>query len=591
MRRPEPPWLARAALCAFASALAACHPEDANVGGDFQCPEGAEAACFFYDRGLHAQSLTEQAKLRALFDVEADADLAKAPSIAYPLADTIEPRNLYDLDIQWRRPRLEQTLFRIRIQSPKLPYGRYDLYTQCFPANGGCHYGVPDNEPNLEWATHVVTPLVGAEAVLTVAASDGKGGPIAVSAPVHLRFSWALVPGGLYYWSAHPPNAPPGSPDQGTTYRLALGARSAAPFIRPGQENPNKCEGCHAVSGNGSKIAFTATDDLDPEGTIKSEQAGSFISKDTTNPSGPPDVPAADKDSAMIALDYQGKLALVGHMGELELRTLGSGEKQAIDGALLGAEGHGYFPEFSPDSRHIVVTLSDHPDSPWAVTTGSIATLDFDPSTQRFLPAQVLVPMTEQEFYFYPSWSPDNQWIVFAAAPRGLDLSRCLALGDPMLASCTGCVCDGVRCCPPNRSYDQPNARLKLAHFPDGRVYDLARATQGVGLSSTLPKFAPLPSDGHQQLFITFNSKMPYGVEVPKDSPAQLWLSVLDLDRLPDDPSGAPVWLPFQNFGQKNHLAYWTDHVACRADLITDQGCGPDENCRDGECVPNTIVK
>jgi len=152
-------------------------------------------------------------------------------------------------------------------------------------------------------------------------------------------------------------------------------------------------------------------------------------------------------------------------------------------------------------------------------------------------------------------------------------------------------VCDSARCCPPNRSYDQPNARLKLAHYPDGRVYDLGRATQGVGLSSTLPKFAPLPSDGHHQLFITFNSKMPYGVEVPKDSPAQLWLSVLDLDRLPDDPSGAPVWLPFQNFGQKNHLAYWTDHVACRADLIMDQGCGPDENCRAGECVPNTIVK
>jgi len=152
-------------------------------------------------------------------------------------------------------------------------------------------------------------------------------------------------------------------------------------------------------------------------------------------------------------------------------------------------------------------------------------------------------------------------------------------------------VCADGKCCPPNRSYDQPNSRLRLAHFPDGRVYDLDRATQGVGLTSTLPKFAPLPTNGHNQLFITFNSKMPYGIEVPDNIPAQLWLSVLDFDRLPDDPSSAPVWLPFQSFGQKNHLAYWTDRVPCRTDDSTQQ-CGPDENCNQaGDCQSNTQPK
>jgi hypothetical protein len=145
--------------------------------------------------------------------------------------------------------------------------------------------------------------------------------------------------------------------------------------------------------------------------------------------------------------------------------------------------------------------------------------------------------------------------------------------------------------CVASLSYDQPESRLRVAHFPDGRVYDLNRATQAFGFTSTLPKFAPLPMDGHNQMFITFNSKMPYGVEVPNNIPAQLWLSVLDFNRLPGDPSSAPVWLPFQNFGQKNHLAYWTDKVPCRMDVDPEQECGPDESCIEGECIPNTVVK
>ncbi|HEY3665833.1 MAG TPA: hypothetical protein VGL19_07535, partial [Polyangiaceae bacterium] len=415
--------------------------------------------------------------------------------------------------------------------------------------------------------TNVTNQLKGEDALLTVAASDGAGGAISVSSPVHLRFTYAPVPGGLYYWSAHPPNTPPGAPDQGTTFRLAFGARRAVPFIRPGQENPDKCEGCHSVSGDGTTIAFTATNTFD-EGA----QSGSFIAQLTTKPTlQPAPFPIlSDHDSAMVALNYTGSLAIVGVDNTLNLRDVNAGTSTAIDPSLLGQEKQGYFPDFSPDQKHIVVTLSDKPDSPWAVTTGSIATLDFDGTTSTFSPAKVLVPMTDSEFHFYPSWSPDNQWIVFASAPRGPDLTRCSNASD-------------ITTCQPNRSYDQPSSRLRLAHFPDGRVYDLGRATQGVGLSSTLPKFAPLPTDGHNQLFITFNSKMNYGVEV-SDSPAQLWLSVLDFDRLPDDPSSAPVWLPFQTFGQKNHLAYWTDKVRCRADH-SEPACGADEQCsQDGVC-------
>ena len=557
--RPVARRLGALAALGFPFVLAACRPDDANLGGSWSCPASAAESCFFFDSALSDQAASRAAL--ASFELPVDPDPAGQPSIAYPLDETTEPSNIYDLDIQWRRRRGAQKLFRIRVESTVLPYGRFDLYTQCFPKNDGCHYNVPEQT----WSKNVTSRLVGADALLTVAASDGQGGLISVSPPVRLRFTYAPVPGGLYYWSAHPPDAQPGAPDEGTTYRLAFGARRAVPFIRPRHENPKSCEGCHSVSGDGTTIAFTATDTL-----LEGAQSGRFTAKLTTQPNRPGYPTKSDHDSAMIALNYTGTLAIVGADNALSLRNVNTGESTPIDPSLLGEEGQGYFPDFSPDQKHIAVTLSADPDSPWAVASGSIATLEFNPDTRVFSAAKVLVPMTDKEFHYYPSWSPDGNWIVFASGPRGPDLTRCTDAND-------------VSTCRPNLSYDQPNSRLRLAHFPDGRVYDLDRATQGIGLSSTLPKFAPLPTDGHNQLFITFNSKMNYGVEV-SDSPAQLWLSVLDFDRLPNDPSSAPVWLPFQTFGQKNHLAYWTDKVRCRQDPSEPQ-CGLDEVCSpEGNC-------
>ena len=540
-------------LCALALG---CHPSDANIGGAFQC---SEEDCFFDN------VLSTDASL--LFNGPEDTSAVSAPRVAYPLDESTQPRNIAELNVQWHRPRIEQRLFRIRFESAALPLGRYDFYTPCLPINDGCHYNLPEQI----WY-RLAASMSGRDAWLTVAASDGSGGSIAVSPRVHLHVSDEDVAGGLYYWSARPPDALPGAADQGTTYRLAFGARRASPFISPGQENPKKCEGCHAVSGNGSTIAFTATDG--DAKFVNGATSGSFMTRDTSAPSQPLFAPLSDSDSAMIALNFEGTLAVVGFDNQLVLRSTATGlDIRTVDPSLLGTEGHAYFPEFSPDGRSIAVTLSDQPDAPWAVKTGEIATLSFDPGTKTFGPAQVIVPMTEQDFHYYPSWSPDGQWIVFVSAPRGKDPNHCT---DP----------SNLDTCAERLSYDQSASRLRLVHVSDGRIYELGRATQGIGLTSTLPKFAPFITNN--QMFITFNSKMNYGVQV-SNSPAQLWLAAIDLDRLPDDPSSAPVWLPFQNFGQKNHLAYWSTQVQCRSDALP---CGPDEFCdADGTCQVQPVVK
>src|SRR4029079_12273478 len=100
--------------------------------------------------------------------------------------------------------------------------------------------------------------------------------------------------------------------------------------------------------------------------------------------------------------------------------------------------------------------------------------------------------------------------------------------------------------------------------------------------TSSWPKFAPFVQASGSLMFLTFNSKIDYGFRLPNSTrapdkmEAQLWLSAIDLARLGSgDPSLPPVWLPFQDVTQRNHLGFWTEQVDCRVDATgAGVGCG-----------------
>src|SRR5678815_615791 len=82
---------------------------------------------------------------------------------------------------------------------------------------------------------------------MTVAA-PGTAGMDVVSAPIKLHFSVGPVEGGFYYWST----------SQGGTYRLTFGQKKATAFIVGGGGLfGNGCFGCHSVSRDGTRIAWT----------------------------------------------------------------------------------------------------------------------------------------------------------------------------------------------------------------------------------------------------------------------------------------------------------------------------------------------
>jgi hypothetical protein len=65
-------------------------------------------------------------------------------------------------------------------------------------------------------------------------------------------------------------------------------------------------------------------------------------------------------------------------------------------------------------------------------------------------------------------------------------------------------------------------------------------------------------------------------------------MSAVDLTKAAagQEPSTAPIWLPYQETTQDNHIPYWSEGVGCNSN-VDSAGCGEDEYCNDnGYCVP-----
>lgn len=537
--------------------LVACRNEDAYLGGSheaYRCETRCER-----EQGVPSNA--------GDWFFNAEAELGAAPEIVYPLSAAVHPRDLRQLTVQFRRGRSDFQVFRVRLEETASGIA-YDFFTPCLSVDSdGCRYllqGAVWDKARAE--------LVGKAAVLTVTGATELQGVHKASAPVALEVvEGNLENKGFYYWTTVPSYVE--NKSTAGIYRLPFGADQAEPFIMPNtRTNTRQCGACHSVSRDGSTIAFTVRD---IEGGPPDQRSGSLVTALTAQPEVHV-IEAATPgtyDSSMMALSTDGKRVLVAYDEQLVLRSSepnASGPGGAVIASLSKAElggKIGYFPEFSPSDDAVVLTLTvpEQTDSAIAVRAGDIAIVDVDLANGTFGTPRTLVPDTG-EFHFYPTWSPNGDFIAFASAPRGI--------GE-----------DGN----PRKSYVQKQARLRLVRVEDATVFELTNATHEQGKWSTYPKFAPFTS-GSGLSFLTFNSKIDYGLiqansAKPDDEKvAQLWMSAVDVTKLPADPSSPPIWLPFQDPSQPGHLGLWTKDVKCRTD-VGGTGCAFGQTCENHVCT------
>lgn len=446
-------------------------------------------------------------------------------TLVYPNPGAIIPHDLAPVDAQWN--------------------GAAAVYRVTFAADTGDklrgYVTTPSwIPPATDWkwlmdraAGHTITLSVEGGTV------DGNGtpqGPLVGSAGQPLVVSRDDATGALFYFAT--------TGDQltgdGTLERLELGSQMPAKYLNKSNDG-GRCVGCHALSSDGTRVAFTF---LDLTG-VALGNALSLGSVDAMNPT--VQQAAANTQVATMSFSPDGKTLVTSFQGKLELRD-------AVTGALqssITTSGPALFPDWSPDGKTIVfvrpttacsATGANFGQASIFVYGGAIVTISQTGS--GWGNETVLVPSAAGQNNYYPAFSPDGSWIAFTRAD-GTKSSWGMAN-----SACAGQDGSGL-------SYDNPSATLWLVPAAGGTPVTLAAANEAPMHTNSWPRWSP-KADG-EYLWLSFSSTRAYGnVLTGADAHHQIWITAIKKPGPSGDPSAPAVWFPFQDTTTKNHIGVWS---------------------------------
>lgn len=321
-----------------------------------------------------------------------------------------------------------------------------------------------------------------------------KDGQILGEAPIAIAVNRMDATGSIYYWST----------SAAGIMEIPYGGQ-AVEFMT--QASTGRCVACHSISRDGL-IAFTYDGGNGNLG-VKRMSDGADV------------IPYGAAYANFTTFSPDGRFLLGTANGALMLWDAPSGTflwEVAVDGS-------GTHVDWSPDGDRVAFTyVPGSLESDWAFSASSaIAVMDHLGDGTFGAPQVVYTPPTDQKAY-YPSWSPDGEWIAFNVSSED--------------------------------AYDDTTAEVWVVSGDGGKGIRLDQANLGADLTNSWPRWAPLPDD--DVLWLTFASRRDYG-RVVAGTP-QIWVAGFDPEkaRAGADPSWPAFWLPGQDAAQGNHIPVWT---------------------------------
>jgi hypothetical protein len=445
-----------------------------------------------------------------LFDA-ATEDPTLAPTIVYPSDHILVPPNLGQFDVHWNNnPTNTDDVYQVKMANQ---YVDIRLYTT----------GIDQPTPIPFWtviAPELWQPIASTkqQLALTVAgmvstAPTTKGTAAAQSVDVTNE----NAKGGIYYWTTS------GSP-QIFRYDVSKPNVAPAPFFT---SSPSGCMGCHALSRDGAKMAVT----MDSAGG-----RGSVWDVATTTQT-------FDWTTAGLYWNFAAfnasatKVFTVEQFGHMWLRNLDGTLANPTELAPMTAGNMVTTPEVSPDNTKLV-TVEFNSGQDYYANNGSIVTWDYNDAAGTLGNPAVVVAQDDANAIqnYYPSFSPDGQWLVFTRT--------------------TG------------YSYDNPSAEIWVVKTDGSQPPIKLIASDIAGdLTNSWARWVPFGQTfgptNEPIFYLTFSTKRPFGVRIPNGNIPQIWMTPFFPNRaaLGQDPSGNAFRVPFQDVSTSNHIAQWTNAV------------------------------
>jgi hypothetical protein len=430
----------------------------------------------------------------------ATLDPATSIQLAYPPTGALIPPNIGAMDVHWRDATKD-------VYEVQLSGGFVTLKTYVSTLGAATWMTVADER----WQ-QLSQGSSGMDLEVRVRGLATASPTTFIESKETVRVAAQQVIGGVYYWN--------------TTKAAIMRFDMSKPAMPAEQFYPqvgqSGCVGCHAVSRDGTVVAYRQEggnlnygNALDVSGLTRkltdNTQQWNFAAIHPDN-------------SEMFTTTESG-------MHRTELAT-------QLTTPLYTASRISH-PDVAASGDQIVATQLSGGSEVWT-SAGQIVVFDYDKVGKTVGAPRPLAAPASGKYQYYPSFSPDNAWVIYNEATGGT-------------------------------SYNNPNAEMWVTRA-DGSLAAPIRLTAAevTGTYDSWPKWTPFitnepttTSSTEPVIWFTVASQRPFGVRSAGAQSPQLWLAPFFPERaLAGQPATGPaIRLPFQALAEGNHIAQWTEAI------------------------------